>query len=115
MAGKLQASDDHRYIKQLPRPAMNIDIVRRLAVARHPKAARALITAVSATFGGLSFVKSLPDLITSNPSGAAARYHMLPVMLTVLYAPEGLTVAGLAANPEVVAKWSALRESHPGQ
>jgi hypothetical protein len=35
MAGKMVASDDHRY-DQKPRPAMNIDIVRRLAVTpRH--------------------------------------------------------------------------------
>lgn len=114
MAGKLQASDDHRYVKKLPRPAMNIDIVRRLAVAKHPQAARAFISAVSKRFGGLSYVKCLPDLIESDPAAAATRYHMLPVMLTVLYAPEGLTVSSLATDPEVVAMWSKLRKSHPG-
>ena len=33
MLNKLMAADDHRYVEQKPRPAMNIDIVRLLASA----------------------------------------------------------------------------------
>ena len=49
MAGKLVA--DHRYLP-FPRAAMNIDVVRQLAVADTARAAQAFIGAVAAKFGG---------------------------------------------------------------
>jgi hypothetical protein len=55
------AAEDHRY-EEKPRPAMNLDIVRRLAVADTAQAARNLIATVSEKFGGFSRLKCLPDL-----------------------------------------------------
>ena len=56
MANKLFAADDHRYVEQKPRPAMNIDIVRRLVAADTPEAALAFIGATAAGFGCVLFL-----------------------------------------------------------
>ena len=111
MAGKMVAADDHRYDPH-PRPAQNIDIVRRLAVVETTGAARQLIAGVSARFGGLSYLKCLADL-GSGPA-AAARYHMLPMMLTVEFAPAGWTVGRMLDDPAVQAAWAARRAARPG-
>jgi ankyrin repeat protein len=113
MAGKMMASEDHRY-NQKPRPAMNIDIVRRLAVAQDTDVACTLIAAVSAWFGGFSHLKCLTDLATTDPAAAASRYHMLPVMLTVEFTPAGWTVGTMLVDTEVQAAWAARRATHPG-
>jgi ankyrin repeat protein len=114
MAGKMVASEDHRYVKPKPRPAMNIDIVRRLAVAQDTAAARALIAGVSARFGGFSYLKCLTDLSATDLTAAATRYHMLPVMLTVEFAPVGWTVGKMFADVDVQAAWAARRTARPG-
>ena len=113
MVNKLLTSEDHRYVKLKPRPAMNIDIVRMLAMCTSPEDIIALVKRVAAEFGGLSFMKCLPELAISDPPAAEARYHMLPVMITVVFGPEGLTVGGLLADPKVRAAWANLRETRP--
>ena len=52
----------------------------------------------------------LPDL--AETPAAAARYHLLPVMVTVLFEP-GHTTRELAALPATTAAWAALR-GEPG-
>jgi ankyrin repeat protein len=111
MAGKMAAADDHRYVPH-PRPARNIDIVRRLAVVETTAAARQLITGVSARFGGLSYLKCLADL--GDGPAAAARYHMLPTMLTVEFAPEEWTVGRMIDDPQVQVAWEHRRATRPG-
>ena len=113
MLNKLMAADDHRYVEQQPRPAMNIDIVRLLASATTAENVIELVTLVAARFGGLSHLKCLPELAASNPAAADARYHMLPVMVTVVFAPEGLTVGDLLADPVVRAAWAKIRATQP--
>ena len=115
MRNKLRSRDDHLRVKQRPRPAMNIDVVRRLASAKTPADVRELVKLVSETFGGLSYLKCLPELATTDPAAADARFHMLPVMLTVVFAPEGLTVGGLLADKKVRAKWAAMRATRPAE
>ena len=113
MVNKLMAADDHRYVEQKPRPAMNIDIVRRLASARSAEDVVELVTLVAARFGGLSHLKCLPELAATDPAAAGARYYMLPVMVTVVFAPAGWTVGGLVADEEVRAAWAGLRAAQP--
>lgn len=93
---------------------MNIDLVRRLAIANDTAVAQELIAKTSARFGGLAHLKSLPDLIRSDSAEAAARYYMLPVMMTVRVAPPGLTVASLLANRQVQDAWARRRQMPPG-
>lgn len=102
MYGKLVSATDHRYVKPFPRPAMNIDVVRRLASAETVESARTFIAAVIRGFGGLSYLKCLPELScsTRDQTQAAMRNYMLPVMLTVVYAPQG-TDSGTAFNLDV--------------
>lgn len=113
MINKMMTADDHRYVEQKPRPAMNIDIVRRLVSATTPEAVLELVKLVAARFGGLSHLKCLPELATTNPAAADARYHMLPVMITVVFAPHGVTVGSLLADPDVRAAWAKLRSARP--
>ena len=113
MINKLMTADDHRYVEQQPRPAMNIDIVRRLVSATTPEAVLELVKLVAARFGGLSYVKCLPELAATNPAAADARYHMLPVMVTVVFAPHGVTVGSLLKDPIVLAAWAKLRATRP--
>lgn len=113
MINKLMTAEDHRYVEQQPRPAMNIDIVRRLVSATTPEAVLELVKLVAAGFGGLSHLKCLPELATTNPAAADARYHMLPVMVTVVFAPHGVTVGSLLADPNVLAAWAKLRATRP--
>eukprot|EP00729_Bicosta_minor_P032933 gene32933-biopygen16613 len=113
MINKLRSADDHLHVKQKPRPAMNIDVVRRLAAAETAAGVLELIKQVAARFGGLSHLKCLPELAATDPAAAAARYHMLPVMATVVFAPRGLTVGGLLADPAVRAAWADLRAARP--
>ena len=108
MISKLMTADDHRYVEQQPRPAMNIDIIRRLVSATTPEAVLELVKLVAARFGRLSYVKCLPELAATNPAAADARYHMLPVMVTVVFAPEGVL-----ADPNVRAAWAKLRATRP--
>ena len=102
-------------LKQRPRPAMNIDVVRRLATVKTPADARELVKVVSERFGGLSYLKCLPELADTDPAAADARFHMLPVMVTVVFAPEGLTVGDLLADEEVRAIWAAMRAARPAE
>lgn len=113
MAGKLQSPDDHRYDRK-PRPAMNIDIVRRLAEADTAAAAHELICGLSTRFSGFSHLKCLGDLAKTNPEAAAGRYHMLPVMITVLFAPAGITVGTFLDDAGVRASWASMRSTRPG-
>jgi ankyrin repeat protein len=111
---RMVTSEEHRYVKPKLRPAMNIDIVRRLAVAQDTDVACTLIAAVSAWFGGFSHLKCLTDLATTDPAAAASRYHMLPVMLTVEFAPAGWTVGKMLVDMDVQAAWAARRATRPG-
>ena len=114
MANKLRSKEDHQQVELQPRPAMNIDVVRRLAAAATGVDVLELARMVAARFGGLSHLKCLPELAVTDPAAADARFHMLPVMLTVVFAPAGLTVGGLLKDPAVRAKWAALRAVRPG-
>ena len=102
---KQHPPDDHRY-EAKPRPGLNIDVVRRLVLAKTGKEARSFLSALTAEFGGLSCLKCLPDCVGTE--AAASRHHMLPVMTTVVFKP-GVTVAELAARPETKVLWQALR------
>ena len=113
MINKLVTADDHRYVEQKPRPAMNIDVVRLLAAAQTPHDILALINRVAAHFGGLSYLKCLPELAATDPAAADARYHMLPVMVTVVFAPKGLTIGALLADAAVRAAWAEMRATRP--
>jgi hypothetical protein len=113
MINKLQTAEDHRKVKLKPRPTMNIDIVRILASASSPEDIIALVKTIAAEFGGLSYLKCLPELALTNPPAAEGRYHMLPVMITVVFAPEGLTVGSLLADSAVRAAWAKLRTTRP--
>ena len=115
MINKLMSADDHLYVKQKPRPAMNIDVVRRLAAAETAEGVVELIKQLAARFGGLSYLKCLPELAASDPAAADARYHMLPVMVTVVFAPRGLTVGDLLADLNVHAAWAELRAARPSK
>ena len=115
MINKLVTAGDHRYVEQRPRPAMNIDVVRRLVSAATPDAVLELVKRIAARFGGLSHLKCLPELATVDPEAADARYHMLPVMVTVVFAPAGLTVGGLLSDPNVRAAWAELRTTRPSK
>lgn len=66
-----------------------------------------------ARFGGLSHLKCLPELATTDPAAADARYHMLPVMVTVVFAPAELTVGKMLADPAVRADWAKVRANRP--
>ena len=112
MINKLMTADDHRHDVK-PRPAMNIDIVRMLASCTSPEGIIELVIKVAEEFGGLSYMKCLPELAFSDPPAAEARYHMLPVMITVVFAPHGLTVGSLLKDPKVRAAWAKLRETRP--
>ena len=72
--------------------------------------------AVSAQCGGTSFIKCSPGLIVDDPEAAEAKFHMLPVMLTVLFSPNDgkLTVGSLLADPAVQAAWDQRRSNRPG-
>lgn len=110
MLGKLGSIHDHRY-EPKPRPALNIDIVRRLVVVDDANAAKAFIHAVSEKYGGLSYMKCLPDL--AGTEDALERYNVLPLMLTVPVAPTGVTVGTLLENPSTQAAWAYQRAHHP--
>eukprot|EP00729_Bicosta_minor_P032643 gene32643-biopygen12563 len=66
MINKLRSADDHLHVKQKPRPAMNIDVVRRLAAAETAAGVIELIKQVAARFGGLSHLKCLPELAATD-------------------------------------------------
>lgn len=110
MMGKLRSIHDHRYT-QKPRPALNIDIVRRLVVVKGPEDARAVIHAVSEKYGGLSYMKCLPDLVGTED--ALERYNVLPLMLTVPVMPEGVTVGSLLDSAHTQEAWAYHRNNHP--
>ena len=110
MKNKLAGKDDHRY-KDPPCAGLNIDIVRCLASAPDTAAARLAVSAISDAFGGITYIKALPGL--EGPA-AAERFHLLPVMLTVLFEP-GMTVGALARRPATAAAWNLLRTQRPGQ
>ena len=114
MAGKLISPEDHRYIKERPRPAMNIDIVRRLATCTSVAEAQAFIDRISKRFGGVSHLKCLPELAHTNPKEAEERFHMLPVMITVVFAPDGCTLGQIIADKSVRAEWASMRGKRPG-
>jgi hypothetical protein len=114
MLNKLRSKEDHQQVELQPRPAMNIDVVRRLAAAATGEDVLELARMVAVRFGGLSHLKCLPELATTDPAAADARFHMLPVMLTVVFAPAGLTVGWLLKDPAMRAKWAALRAVRPG-
>jgi ankyrin repeat protein len=113
MSGKMACSDDHRY-EAKPRPGLNIDIVRRLAVTTTAAAARELVRRVTYAVGGASYIKCLPDLIEADTTQAKARYHMLPVMVTLPFDAGGRTVADLVALPSSKSSWAKLRANVPG-
>ena len=113
MLNKLVTADDHRYVERKPRPAMNIDVVRLLASATTAHDVIELVKLIAAKFGGLSHLKCLPELAATNPAAADARYHMLPVMVTVVFAPAGLTVGRMLADPAVRADWAKVRANRP--
>lgn len=92
---------------------MNIGVVRRFAAAETVEGVLKLIKQVAARFGGLSHLKCLPELAATTPAAADARYHMLPVLVTVVFAPHGLTVGDVLADTSVRAAWAALRAARP--
>lgn len=110
MIGKLTSIADHRY-EQKPRPALNIDIVRRLVVVKDAEEAKAAIHAVSEKFGGISFLKCLPDLVGT--ASALERYNVLPLMLTIPVAPAGVTVGSLFESASTQDAWAHRRNNHP--
>ena len=114
MMNKLRSKKDHQQVELQPRPAMNIDVVRRLAAASTGEGVLELTRLVAARFGGLSHLKCLPELAATDPAAADARFHMLPVMLTVAFEPAGITVGSLRNDPTVRAQWAALRAVRPG-
>ena len=114
MLNKARSKEDHQQVELQPRPAMNIDVVRRLAAAATGEDVLELARMVAARFGGLSHLKCLPELAVTDPATADARFHMLPVMLTVVFAPAGRTVGGLLKDPVVRAEWAAMRAVRPG-
>jgi hypothetical protein len=62
----------------------------------------------------VSYLKCLTDLASTDPAAAAARYHMLPVMLTVEFAPTAWTVGRMLTDTGVQAAWAARRANRPG-
>ena len=66
---------------------------------------------MSSNFGGLSHLKCLADAL---PEEKADRHHMLPVMMTVKFAPKGLTVGDMLADGNVRKLWDNLRSNRHG-
>ena len=108
-----QLATEDKHVVQKPRPAANIDIVRMLVSASSPDGVVALVGLVAARFDGLSHSECLPELAATDPAAADARHHVLPVVVTVTCAPEGLTVGGVLADPTVRAAWAELRAARP--
>ena len=78
MLNKLRSKEDHQQVELQPRPAMNIDVVRRLAAAATGEGVLELARMVAARFGGLSHLKCLPELAVSDPAKHAQCNGVLP-------------------------------------
>jgi hypothetical protein len=88
MIGKMVSAEDHRY-ETKPRPGLNIDVVRRLVEVSTPWIARMFVKELTKS-AKASYIKCLPD--TAGSCEAAARYQVLPVMVTVAFDAGGRTI-----------------------
>ena len=66
---------------------MNIDVVRRLAAVHSPQQAVALVKLLAEKFGGLSYLKCLPELADTNPPAADERCALLTETRPIKHQP----------------------------
>ena len=120
MLRNVVSADAHRY-EPKPRPACNADIIRQTVSTATTLNAKALLSAFSRQFGGLTGLQCFPDPAAGSASTgttgagsspAPSRYNAYPIVANVLHAP-GCTVDQLLASASVQETFAELRDNMP--
>ena len=108
------SAEDH-LMCELPRPALNLDVVRCLAVFESPAAMLTALQTLCLSFGGFCKLKNGMNWSAQEAEG---KFYLRTVMVTVEFChPTLQTIGQLRSCPQVQAAWHAYanldRESVP--
>ena len=108
---KMLSPDENREAKA-PRPAKTIDWLRVLADGKTTADCIQIAIAIAEAFGGAAMTKYLADL---SPDEQAGRFHILPLMISVVVDDDGKSIGDLfsTAPAVVVASWENFQDNPP--
>mmetsp|Transcript_10817 Transcript_10817/g.24743 ORF Transcript_10817/g.24743 Transcript_10817/m.24743 type:complete len:761 (+) Transcript_10817:38-2320(+) len=106
MVGKLISKEDHRYEEILPRPMLNVDVVRSAVNVKTTYDIEAALAALAREFGG--FVKEKNKYLY--PEDDLQREFYLRLILVSMIHEDERTFGQLIEDPEVQAKWQEFEK-----